>query len=792
MIQSGALSIASDGGLAELVDPILQEALYWFPVRHHSPAAAHFVASAITKRKPRCVLLEAPAHLQHLLPFLLEKTRPPIALYSSARPLENTDPDSLRGGTSWYPLLEYSPEWQAIMAAQKVGAEIRFIDLPHFCQPVSDTRLIDASPDWLEGEGDSVSFFQYLADRAGYLNWHECWDTLFEHTLHAGAGFNYDTFRQQLLYFAAAARHQSTIDASSTMLARECYMWGNIKRALEAYEAADVMVVCGALHVFMQRSDKGYDQLHTQVVSAKEQFALNTTVVPYSYRRVAMQQGYAAGNRAPFYYYRMWRNKKNPDMRLLEHVREIISMARNYGQALSAADNLAVAHHARLLAQLRNRAHPVLDDIEDAVWACCCKGDPAEHGVHINKALAKANIGTRIGSVNPDLGQLPLVADFYAQLHLLELNLPSRDENRRLQCDLRTPEDIARSQFLHRLRFLRLPCASLVENTRVSQARLFSERWQLSALGNEELLVEHSEYGDTIDTVVQAALNRQLAQQQLEIDEFCAVLVDSQVMGLGVFHGDIPDRLQEKLQRSADFIKLTEVFKHLLRIWHQQKYLDAIEPATEPMLALCFLRAALSLGRTVDVPSADQPAFIEGLRVLAEAWISMKDLDIDRELFEQEIVRAASGDRSPLVHGCCFGLLLETGRRSVDDFCALVEAFANNATAGSLLDAAIWIEGVMYTTKVSMLSGADHMCSAIDLLLRKARQEDFLTMLPRLRAGFEALPTVQRESLAVAVARRYGLASSEDVTQLPTDYNQDLSGLDQDVQTIMEQWGLAT
>lgn len=791
MTQAAVLSVAGDG-LAELVDPILQEALYWFPVRHHSPAAAHFTASAIARRKPHCVLLEAPFHLQHLLPFLLEKTRPPVALYSSARPLANADNSAARGGTSWYPLLEYSPEWQAIMAAQKIGAEIRFIDLPHFCQPMSDTDLMDVPTDQQESANDSVSFFQYLSDRAGYLNWHECWDTLFEQTLHAGAGYNYDTFRQQLLYFAAAARHQSSIDASSTMLARECFMWGNIKRALETYEASDVMVVCGALHVFMHRSDNKFEQLHNEVAGSKEQFALNTTVVPYSYRRVAMQQGYAAGNRAPFYYYRMWRNKKNPDVRLLEHVREILSMARNYGQALSTADNLAVAHHARLLAQLRNRAYPVLDDIEDAVWACCCKGDPAEHGAHIDKALAKANIGTRVGSVNPDLGQLPLVSDFYAQLHLLDLDLPSRDESRKIQCDLRTPEDLARSQFLHRLRFLRLRCASIVEGNRASRARLFSEQWRLAALGNEELLIEHSEYGDTIDAVVQATLNRKIAQRQLEPDELCATLVDSQVMGLGVFHGDIPDRLQERLQRNAEFIKLAEAFKHLLRIWHQQKFIDAIEPATEPMLALCFLRAALSLGRTVDVPAADQAAFIEALRVLAEAWISTKDLDLDRELFEQEVVRAASSDRSPLVHGCCFGLLLETGRRTVEDFCSLVESFACNATAGSMLDAAIWIEGVMYTTKVSMLSGADHMCRAIDLLLRQARQEDFLTMLPRLRAGFEALPTVQRESLAVAVARRYDLVSSEVTTQLPADYHQDLSGLDQEVQAIMEKWGLAT
>ena len=119
MTQAAVLSVAGDG-LAELVDPILQEALYWFPVRHHSPAAAHFTASAIARRKPHCVLLEAPSHLQHLLPFLLEKTRPPVALYSSARPLANADNSAARGGTSWYPLLEYSPECRQFWRRRKL------------------------------------------------------------------------------------------------------------------------------------------------------------------------------------------------------------------------------------------------------------------------------------------------------------------------------------------------------------------------------------------------------------------------------------------------------------------------------------------------------------------------------------------------------------------------------------------------------------------------------------------------------------------------------------------------
>src|SRR5438132_423442 len=67
--------------LATRVAAVLAEDLYWFPVRHHSPAAAHFVATALQERRPRIVFIEGPAEANHLVPHLLHaKTKPPIAI----------------------------------------------------------------------------------------------------------------------------------------------------------------------------------------------------------------------------------------------------------------------------------------------------------------------------------------------------------------------------------------------------------------------------------------------------------------------------------------------------------------------------------------------------------------------------------------------------------------------------------------------------------------------------------------------------------------------------------------
>ena len=74
-------------------DAVLGEALYWFPVRHHSPAVARHVEAAILARRPKVIFLEAPAEAGHLVPHLTDRqTRPPVAIYSSYR-----DDDNLLG-----------------------------------------------------------------------------------------------------------------------------------------------------------------------------------------------------------------------------------------------------------------------------------------------------------------------------------------------------------------------------------------------------------------------------------------------------------------------------------------------------------------------------------------------------------------------------------------------------------------------------------------------------------------------------------------------------------------------
>src|SRR5688572_5671848 len=115
------------------------------PVRHHSPACARMVAEAITRLRPAAVLIEGPADFNDRICELYLGHQPPIAIYSYVAWQEGA-----RQG-AYYPRCEYSPEWQALMAAKQVGAVIRFIDLPFALLAREDRRTHRYADDRLRG-----------------------------------------------------------------------------------------------------------------------------------------------------------------------------------------------------------------------------------------------------------------------------------------------------------------------------------------------------------------------------------------------------------------------------------------------------------------------------------------------------------------------------------------------------------------------------------------------------------------------------------------------------------------
>ncbi|MGN6106988.1 MAG: DUF5682 family protein [Kofleriaceae bacterium] len=844
--------------VAAQVDQVLGEELYWFPVRHHSPAAARHLRAAIRARKPKLVMIEGPSDASELIRHIVDpKTKPPIALYASYRDDDNTlglaglasaAPDIPPRFPVWFPMLPYSPEYIAMKEAAAIGAATVFIDLPRhgLIDPedwaatpargeagddASDETGDDADDDADDDDGEggredddatgdndgsehaliaeddasashdgvapsweanvvASDFYQAVARAAGYRSWDEAWDALFE-VGHRHA--SYEEFRRELAYFCAAVR--ATTDPErirrDDTLPRERHMLRAIRAELASRNIApaDAMVVCGGFHLFLDRDDPE----PPPALPAGSCFA---TVVPYSYFRVSELTGYGAANRAPRFYQTVWEHLDRRDdepwiAAMVEHVTAVLARGRKEGEVLSSADAIAVTQHARLLASLRGRPVPILDDIRDAVISCCCKGDPAEEGRGLLRAMASAEIGTAIGRVTPALGRLPIIHDFYAQLDELDLGeVMGRDRRVVLALDLREPLGAQRSALFHRLVSLGVPLAEQDGTASGDGAMLFREKWRLEWSPRvESQLVEKNLHGDTIESAAMAQLEEHVAQQQRHAGATCKALLDAVSMQLPHLVQRLEAAAGAAIDDDRHFQSQCEALVHLLVLDRLAIQRDLGRPAVEALATRAYTRACLAIGELVAIPVDQQESTIAHLKSLAEAAMS-KDLGLDRALFSDGVKAAAVATEVPFLQGAFAGLLAELRELDPLDLAARVAAFATSHPTKMVL-AGEFLDGAFAVSKTSMLLGADALVAAIDELLRAAGWDDFMTLLPKVRNAFERLHERQRLSFADRVATRYGLREVAAVAELPATSAEaaaHLARIDARVAEIMKDW----
>ncbi len=803
-------------GVRAQVDAVLNDELYWFPVRHHSPAVARHLDATIHARRPKIIFIEGPHEANDLIKHLIDaKTKPPIAIYSSYRDDDNTlglagiaspAEDIPPRFATWFPLLDYSPELVAIKAAHKIGAESLFIDLPHYglIQPKpeqqpdepSDEAELDSNDNSKPSSGverqDELlivesGFYQALAQVAGFRSWNEAWDTLFE----ADAG-DAETFRRELATFCAAARTTSPkvrllIDGT---VQRERFMRHTIHETLKQrkLKLSDAMVVCGGFHLFLDRDD-------SEPPPDLPAGTVYTTVVPYSFFRVSELSGYAAGNRAPQYYQRRWdltRQKRADDI-LAEHVVAVLTQARKDGLVVSSADAIAISGHARLLARLRGRPEPILDDIHDAIMTCCCKGDPVEDGRPLRNAIDTAEIGTQIGRVTPKLGQLPIVNDFYAQMRALDLGEVLGKE-KRLSVDLDKRDELAerRSVFLHRLVFLEVPLASVdhAPTGDFATGRIFREKWALRWSPQvETALIEKNLYGDSVETAVLARLREDMARDEVHAGRTCARLVRAVEMDLPDLIREVQETCGNAIDQDPRFVSLSQALGSLTVLERYAIFRNLRVDLLEELIVRCFDRACFAIPEVASVPEDQQQEVVNALLAVAEIVLRGGNERLDRNHFVQQLRQAAADSNVPFLRGVFLGMLSELRDMSADELAAEVSALAK-APTDRMVTAGDFLEGVMAVSRTSILLGADALVGAIDELLRAAEWEPFLTMLPRLRAAFERLHGQHVDSLAARVAQRYGLAEAESLTELRTSVEAAawIVRVDREVAKIMKEW----
>jgi hypothetical protein len=835
--------------LRTATEAVLAEPLYWFPVRHHSPNVARHLRAAMLARRPKVVFLEAPASAQALVPHIVDaKTKPPVAIYVSYRDDANRfgwagvttpSPEIPARYASWYPMLPYSPEYVALRTARELGAEVVFMDLPPYAlirprgaddgegdgdedaaaAAAGDHADIDepaaqpgdagdpgkpaaqaGGPSW-ESLVVRSSFYEALARAAGYRTWDEAWDALFEQ---ASRHADTEAFRRDLAAFCAGVRATTarrTVERDGT-LPRERFMWRTItgELARRKLPPEQAMVVCGGFHLFLDRDDE------TPPPELPEG-TVYCTVTPYSFLRTSELSGYGAGNRAPRYYQRLWEAfeaKAKPDAddpavdAMVRHVVAVLAKGRTRHGAdaqggLSSADAIAVTQHARMLASLRGRPAPILDDVRDALIACCCKGRLEEEGAPLAEAMEIAEVGSAVGKVTPALGQLPLVNDFHGQLDELGLDgVMSKDKKLKLTLDLRDPRDARRSAFLHRLVFLEVPIGKAPERGKGDGGTLFREPWTLAYSPSiEDALVEKTLYGDTLEAAALALLEEQLAASGRHAGEACRRLVEAVDMDLPALIVRLEAAAGHAIDEDKQFGSLCEALVHLLVLDRLAGQRRLTRDVIAELVRRCFAHACFAIPNVASVPAEDQEPTIAHLKSLAEAVQGAPGggQALDRDLFVENVTTAALATTVPFMQGAFAALLSEM--RAVDpaELARRVAAFAR-ARPDTMVLAGEFLDGAFAVAKTSILLGAGELVTAIDELIRTATWEQFVVLLPRVRHAFERLHDRQRMTFSERVAESYGIKEAVEVAKLHTSLGAavQMAAIDSEVAAIMKEW----
>ena len=440
-----------------------------YGIRHHGPGSSRSLLEALDSWQPDAVLIEGMPETPQKWVQHSELATPVAAVfYPTAEPARAT----------FAPFAEFSPEWVALHWALNRGVQVQFIDLAaaHYL-----------AKEWSQGE-QKLDPFAMLGEVAGYRDGEAWWDDQIES--HVGSEALFEAVGDLM------EELRGSDEPDELTACREAAMRIAIRQA--ASEGRRTAVVVGAWHVpAIRRWDHGSDDLDQGLIKELPKVPVTASWVPWNYDGLAFSSGYGAGVLSPMFYEFCWRTP--PEQRTGRWLAMVAGLLREARVDVSPAAVIEATRTADLLAVLRSRREPGLHELVEAAIAVMADGRNDYLQVIADKALT----GDRVGSVPPEIQDIPLRRDFASECKRLRLTQLTKH----LSLDVRKPLDLERSRFLVRLQVLGVPWG---ERQAVDgQLGTFREEWLLTWHPIlETRLVQASHWGSRIRPAAVAVLSK--------------------------------------------------------------------------------------------------------------------------------------------------------------------------------------------------------------------------------------------------------------------------------------------
>jgi Family of unknown function (DUF5682) len=735
-------------------------------VRHHSPACARLVEATIRAVEPVAVLVEGPSDLNGRLPELLLEHRLPIALYSFLHAEDDTGATVTRK-SSWYPLCAYSPEFVALKTGSELGAELRFMDLPAWHEAFSDVENLSA--DRVDRYGDAIDL---LCERTGTNNMDSLWDHLFEGVADTAIlAEALDTYFEEI-------RQLSPLNARDA--AREDHMRANISAAMHRYPRGNIVVVCGGFHApaltiadptgptgRTGQTGRTTNSLEWPEPPLAVGSTAETYLVPYSYHRLDAFTGYQSGMPSPSYYEALYYD--GPELAASRMLQLVAARLRAMKQTVSTADLVAAQTLTEALARLRSHPTPLRSDLLDGLGGALMKDareqpypwdvrEPISVRTHpLLLELIATFSGDRRGRLAPDTPLPPLVADVQEQLEACALAITVAPRTSVL--DLTKPRDLRCSYTLHRLRVLQVPGFH-----RLGEGLSIDEHWTITDdLDAAAHLIEASIYGPSLEQAATAALRERLSQ----IEPTSAPLID--VLTAAVLCR-LTDLDREAIEAARSAIGLDSSLRSvgltltalasLLgadELFRQTGTSDSLEPQLLELVEQAVERFIWLLEQLTGASSSDDVPHVEAIISLGAA---LRLLKADRAPVAGVLRRkAVDPSTPPAVRGASLGALWSLDLLDQDAVDAAVQGFRSIAASAGPGD---FLLGLFATARLLVVQD-DVLLKELDGFIERLTPDEFLTLVPSLRAAFAWFTPRERRQLGEHLARLRGLTPATNI-----------------------------
>jgi hypothetical protein len=714
--------------------------MHLFPVRHHSPRASAVLRGLLDAVQPDLVLVEGPSDATPLVDVLADKeTEPPVAILGFRT-------DGTPGSSLW-PFASYSPEYVALHWAQTHRRQAAFIDISTGMSLASHDR------DHADIDGDAAgedtqtplppTINQLCAERTGYRSFEEFWEASFEAPAHG-----LDGFRDALIAYADLIR---TEDRDSFHRARDAYMSREIEAQMAVGVAPDkVVVVLGAAHaaaIVAGDVDRALEATLPPPVQS------SVTVIPFSFPRLAQQLGYGAGNRAPHFYQRAHDAGCDYHRATLDALITFTEHLRLRGFAASLADTIEAYRLAIVLATVRGKSGPGLDEVREAAVATMCRGD----ATHIDSFLWSTVVGKNVGRVASRIGRNALQEEFWREVR--ERRLPATDAPEQFALHLHNEIEIGTSIFLHRLRLAGIPYA-IFQGTRatsgastvaeaaggfaaLSRAR---ESWEAQWTPATDVgLVERIIFGNTLQEVATRKLADQLHAATTTAGA-ADVVVESVIAAC-------PQTLATALRACETFATVDDDLPSLARACRALTGLTAYgtsrtrssgtDQAIPELCRKTFSRAVLRVGGACTGNDEAMPPVTEALRTLHDVAMSQPVVDKGSWLGAARAL-VNSYQVNPIASGLACGLLYLAQVIGESEISQIVGQRLSNALEPD--KSASFLAGFLEVNAMVIVKNRP-VVEALDTFIQSIEAERFRNVLPTLRRAFAVLGATERRYL---------------------------------------------